>query len=149
MEEYKKSCNDELLWKDVDQLHVSVLQMSRSCFEYKKICVGFLAAILTFIVKFTEDSLDHSLFVVGILVCMGFWISDANAYYFQRKTRKVLDEKMIALAELNGCSESYVRSITQASIWKSFFNSSMALYMFLTLSGFIGWALYCLGVINK
>ena len=40
-DEYKTSCEDELDWKDVDQLHQAILQISKSCFEYKKLCVGF------------------------------------------------------------------------------------------------------------
>lgn len=36
MQEYKKSCEDELDWVIVNQLHEATLQISKSCFEFKK-----------------------------------------------------------------------------------------------------------------
>lgn len=125
-EEYKRSCSDELAWKEVDQLHEATLQISKQCFEYKKLCVGFVGAACALLVKFTDNNLDFSLFVVGVLISVGFWIADANAYYFQRKVRGIMDQRMNRLAQNNKLQEE--RKITDAA-WKgSFFNSSMSLY---------------------
>ena len=66
-DEYKTSCEDELDWKDVDQLHQAILQISKSCFEYKKLCVGFLGIAIALVVKFTENPLNHAVFSIGLL----------------------------------------------------------------------------------
>ena len=84
MTEYKRSCEDELDWASVDQLHEATLQISKSCFEFKKICVGLIGAALAVLVKLTDNNLDHSYFVIPLLICFGFWVADFSAYYFQR-----------------------------------------------------------------
>jgi len=36
-EEYKKSCHDELNWVEIEQLHTATVEISKNCFEYKKL----------------------------------------------------------------------------------------------------------------
>ena len=147
--DYERPCEDELDWKDVDQLHQATLQISKSCFEYKKLCISFLGVSTALIVKFTENSLNHTVFVLGLLICVGFWISDATGYYFQKKLRKQLDERMYSIANRNNYS-SYARPPNKASTLKSLFNGSMVFYYVLILTIFVIWGLcYRLGVINK
>ena len=42
MNEYKKSCKDEIHWNKISQLHEATLQISNSCFEFKKLCVALI-----------------------------------------------------------------------------------------------------------
>lgn len=76
MTEYKRTCEDELDWSSVEQLHEATLQMSKSCFEFKKICVGLIGAALAVLVKLTDNELDHSYFIIPLLICFGFWFLD-------------------------------------------------------------------------
>lgn len=62
MKEYKRTCEDELDWVVVDQLHKATLQMSNNCFEFKKICVGLIGAVLAILVKLNDNQLTHSYF---------------------------------------------------------------------------------------
>ena len=71
---YTRSLDDELDWKLLDQLHDAVSQISGFCFETKKFCVTTEFVVLTLFAKFTHDRLDHSLFVVGIVLPLAFWI---------------------------------------------------------------------------
>ena len=139
--DYERTCEDELDWKDVDQLHQATLQISKSCFDYKKLCISFLGVSTAIMVKFTESSLNHTVFVLGLLICVGFWISDATAYYFQRKLRIQLNDRMRAIAERNNCA-SYKRENIEASWLKAFFNWSLVFYYVLMFLGVIGWFCY-------
>jgi hypothetical protein len=140
-EEYKRSCEDELDWATVSQLHEATLQISKSCFEFKKICVGLIGASLAVLVKLTDNSIDHSYFVVPLLICLGFWIADFSAYYFQRKTRNAMNKKFKAIALRNSISE-YVSEELEVSWFSAAFNHSMSLYYALSSLGLIGWLAY-------
>ena len=88
LEPYIKSLADELDWKLLDQLHNAVSQVSGFCFEIKKFCVITTFVVLTLLVKFTSDKLDHSLFVAGVLIPLCFWFLDSTGYYYQVKLSK-------------------------------------------------------------
>jgi hypothetical protein len=88
---YTKTLQDELDWKLVDQLYGVTAQISGFCFEIKKFCVTTEFVVLTFIVKFTKDQLDDSVFVAGFLMAVCFWFLDATAYYYQVKLRGTMD----------------------------------------------------------
>tara|TARA_Y100001951_G_C11272629_1_gene259787 strand:+ start:301 stop:747 length:447 start_codon:yes stop_codon:yes gene_type:complete len=141
MEEYKRSCEDELDWASVNQLHEATLQISKSCFEFKKICVGLIGAALAVLVKITDNQIDHSYFSIPLLICFGFWVADFSAYYFQRKTRIAMNKKIIAIAERNSISGYQSESLT-ASWCRAAFNHSMSLYYALAVLGVIGWLAY-------
>lgn len=138
MEEYKKTCEDELDWASIKQLHEATLQISKSCFEFKKICVGLIGAALAILVKITDSQLDHSYFSIPLLICFGFWIADFSAYYYQRKTRIAMNKKMIAIADRNSVDGYQPQDLTVSWIGAAF-NYSMSLYYALAVLGTIGW----------
>lgn len=142
--EYKRSCEDELDWATVEQLHEATLQIGKSCFEYKKICVGLIGVALAALVKLTDNQLDHTYFVIPLLVCFGFWIADFSAYYFQRKTRIAMSKKFESIANRNEV-ENYTPENLSVSWFSSAFNYSMSLYYALAIFGFIGWGAYIKG----
>lgn len=78
---------EELDTQSINQLHAVVLEMSKSCFELKKLCATVLGTSITLIASFTKQSLDPSLFVGATLVIAFFWIADAQSYYYQEKVR--------------------------------------------------------------
>lgn len=138
MEEYKRTCEDELDWASVNQLHDATLQISKSCFEFKKICVGLIGAALAVLVKLTDQSIDHSYFVVPLLICFGFWIADFSAYYYQRKTRIAMNSKLNAIARRNSISNYDAGNLSVTWV-SAAFNCSMSLYYSLAALGAIGW----------
>lgn len=143
-EEYKRSCADEMDWAGVEQMHEATLQISKSCFEYKKICVGLIGAALAILVKLTDNHLDHSYFLIPLLICFGFWIADFSAYYFQRKTRIAMNHKLAAIAERNSVS-NYQSEDLSVTWLAAAFNHSMVLYYALALLGSIGWLALLMG----
>jgi len=146
-EEYKRSCQDEIDWNTVQQLHESILQMSKSCFEYKKICVGLIGAALAVLVKLTENAVDHSYFVVTLLICIGFWLADSTAYYYQRSNRRLMNSKINQIEGRNGIGTS--DQVPLEVIWyKAPFNPSMVLYYFLATCILLAWVGYYKGLIG-
>lgn len=141
MEDYKKTCEDELDWASINQLHEATLQISKSCFEFKKICVGLIGAALAVLVKITGSQIDHLYFSIPLLICFGFWIADSSAYYYQRKTRKAMKEKMMAIADRNSVN-GYQPQDLAVSWFGAAFNYSMSLYYALAFIGAIGWLAY-------
>lgn len=141
MKKYKRTCEDELDWVVVDQLHKATLQMSNNCFEFKKICVGLIGAVLAILVKLNDNQLTHSYFFIPLLICVGFWIADSSAYYFQRKTRSNMNKKLYAIACRNSI-ENYQYDEIKVSYFGAIFNSSMFLYYSLVFISFIGWGMY-------
>ncbi|WP_313499915.1 hypothetical protein [Stutzerimonas nitrititolerans] len=148
MKEYKKSCEDELDWASVDQLHEATLQISKSCFEFKKICVGLIGAALAVLVKLTDNNFDHSYFVIPLLICVGFWIADSSAYYFQRKTRSAMNQKLHAIARRNSIS-NYPDGDLGVTWFGAAFNYSMTLYFVLAGFGAIGWVAFSMNWIGS
>ena len=141
MEEYRRTCEDELDWASIDQLHEATLQISRSCFEFKKICVGLIGAAIAITVKLTGNEIDHSYFTIPLLICLGFWVADFTAYYYQRKTRIAMNEKFRAIAERNSVNNYNSVSLT-ASWLRAAFNHSMSLYYAIFVFGCVGWIAY-------
>ena len=128
-EEETKTASDNIDWKIVDQLHDATLRISNDCFEYKKLCVAVVAGVIALMVRFgSEDNLQFVFAVCG-LVCIGFWFSDATAYFYQRSLRKKMTEKINSIAARNGAPvEPRLENPTMAV---AFFNRSMALYVVL------------------
>jgi len=137
-EEYKKSCEDELELIEIQQLHEATLQISKSCFEFKKLCVGLIGASVAVLVKLSGNEISHSLFFVPLLICLGFWIADFTAYYYQRSTRAVMNRKLSSIADRNSIV-GFQRDQVKISWFKSAFNLSMTLYYVLGLLLIAGW----------
>lgn len=147
MDEYKKTCADEIDWVSVNQLHEATLNISKSCFEFKKICVGLIGVSLALLVKLTENQLDHSYFIILLLICFGFWVADFSAYYYQRRTRMAMRVRLEAIAKRN--SIEYSTDALTVSWIGSAFNYSMTLYYALALFGFVGWFIYIIGCVGR
>ncbi len=141
MSEYKKNCKDEIYWNEVNQLHEATLQISKSCFEFKKLCIGLIGVSMVLLGKLTENHLDHSYFVVPLFICIGFWIADFTAYYYQRITRENMNKKIRLIASENSLSDLEVKEINVSWIMAAF-NLSMSIYFVLATFSIIGWLLF-------
>lgn len=155
---YIKTFDDELDWKQLDQLHHVVSQISSFCFETKKFCVTTLFVVLTLMVKFTSDKLDHSIFMASLLIPVCFWFLDAVAYYYQVKLRGMMEGIRVRLSERNAkplIQHNGTSIIEQGRIQKPWyqravqagFNHSMWLYPLLVVFDSILWVLFAKGLI--
>jgi hypothetical protein len=156
---YTKSLNDELDWKLLDQLHGAVSQISNFCFEIKKFCITTLFIVLAFVIKFTSDKLDHSIFATGLIIALCFWFLDATGYYYQVKLRGMMNAIRERLASehstkiVNSLSANVIEpSRVEAPLYKRIlaagFNHSMWLYAILLVINFSTWGLYHLSIIK-
>jgi len=157
---YQKNLADEIDFKVVDQLHTAVSQISGFCFEIKKFCIATLFIVLTFIAKFTQDSLDSSIFISSYCMIFSFWFLDSVAYYYQVKLRgkmlSTIDSIKIRNSEsdINNESKDFIidkKRIDIKTIKKVFFagiNHSMWLYLILLIFTVIAHMLYSNGLIK-
>lgn len=150
---------DDLDTQSINQLHAVVLEMSKSCFELKKLCATVLGASITLIASFTKQSLDPSLFVGATLVIAFFWIADAQSYYYQEKVRirmKELQDGILSrssgLRLVDGVGMPISTQRSARSHWKrvvhSAFNWSMTFYGGLIALVVIVSVLYYLEIIS-
>lgn len=133
--EYKKSCHDELEWTELNQLHAAVLELSKNCFGYKKLCIGLVG--LGFGLWLKIDPLaspplaSHvdfkKIFWVMVAVCFMFWVADATAYFYQRKLREAMRMKFNSISKRNNL-DVYNGNSVSVSFLRSLFNWSMVLY---------------------
>lgn len=130
-EKYKKNCVDEINWVKINQLYESTLQISNQCFQYKKICVGVLAIVITALLKLSPKAELHQISLVCIFICIGFWIADATAYYFQKSNRLKIEKCINEIKENNSIDTD---EEGEATSWgKAFCNLSMSLYFYIML----------------
>lgn len=159
---YQKSLSDEIDFKIVDQLHSAASQISGFCYEIKKLCVATLFIALTFIVKFTNNRLDSSIFISSYCMIFSFWFLDAVSYYYQVKLRgKILTtinnikERNKEIKEIKGTDDgdmiierSRIESKLSKKIFQAGINHSMWLYLLLTIFSVIANILYIFGIIK-
>lgn len=135
MDEYKKSLVDTINWNDVEQLHASVLEISKQCFEYKKICVTLIGAISAALLKFNNNqTLSSSLMIIGclsFLISFIFFLCDALAYYYQRKNRQQMEKIKSEICLRH--KVTYMTKNIEVSLKNSCFNQSMMLYYIIFL----------------
>ncbi len=131
---------DQIDWKTVDQLHDATLKISNDCFEYKKLCVAVVAGVIALMVRFGSEENLQFVFAVCGLVCLGFWFSDATAYYYQRSLRRTMTVKLNKIAERNGAEQE--TNIDAPTMWASIFNRSMALYSVLLAVVAVLWVIF-------
>jgi hypothetical protein len=151
------SIEDELDKISIDQLHANVLSFSKNCFEVKKLCLTVLVSASVLMASFTDDALDHALFVGGLIVISFFWVLDAQTYYLQRFLRHKMRELEAGILARNG-SEARAEGIgveveerfTERRLrLRSYFNESMAFYALLAAIDVAIWALFAVGVIES
>lgn len=156
---YIKTLHDELDWKLLDQLHGAVAQISNFCFEIKKFCVTTLFVVLTLMIKFTSDKLDHSIFVAGLVIPLCFWFMDATGYFYQVKLRGTMeairtrlasrDEQQLVVAPGGQVIEpSRASAPAHKRVLTAGFNHSMWLYVLLVAIDLSIWFLYLVGSIK-
>lgn len=117
---------------EIKELHNSILEISKSCFEYKKLCITtigiFLGLILNSIGKHDLFTLENTILAsisVTFLITLIFHTADSISYYFQRANRKRQD---IYKNLLNIKDKTILNKITTMSYYNSMANQSMIIY---------------------
>ncbi|WP_303847346.1 hypothetical protein [Aeromonas sobria] len=130
--EYKKCYEDEIDWASLEQLHDSTLKISDQCFEYKKLCVGIIGVIVAALLKIEDAEPISTIAKVCLIIGVGFWISDANAYFYQKANRNRMMEKIESIKIRNSVGQNQKEPIPQKNSWpRAFFNNSMFLYYYI------------------
>jgi hypothetical protein len=159
MTEYKKSVDDDIDWKLLDQLHAVVLQISTFCFNTKQICLTVVAAVAGLIATFTENKLDTSVFVAGAVIPICFWFLDSVAYFYQVKLRGVMQDisnriqgrhskGVIRGANSEVIASDRIKLSKPRQLFFAFFNHSMWLYPILLITDIILWLAFSAGTIR-
>lgn len=156
--EYKKSLEDEIDWKIIDQLHSATLNFSTKSLELKKLLFVLIGIAVPSMIKLAGDKLDISLFVTIYLLSVTFWFLDSFTFFYQEKLREKMDRHFSQLKDRN--KESLIlidkkpddftleNNRTSADrIKRSITNTSVRLYMFVVGLNTIGVILHFIGLI--
>lgn len=101
MNEYKKSLEDEIDWKIIDQLHNATAKFSSASLEFKKIYFTILGISTPVIFKLSGDTFDIALLLSPLVISAFFWFLDSFTYFYQEKLREKMDKHFEILKERN------------------------------------------------
>jgi hypothetical protein len=102
--EYKKSLEDEIDWKIIDQLHAATISFTTTSLELKKIYFTLITIAVPTVIKLSGDTLKTSLFVTIIILTITFWYLDGFTNYFQEKLRESMDKRFDEIRTRNNSS---------------------------------------------
>ena len=77
MKEYKRTLEDEIDWKVIDQLHTATVNFSSTSLELKKLFFVMVGIAVPSLIKLAGDKLDLSLFVTLYILTFTFWFIDS------------------------------------------------------------------------
>jgi len=131
------SIQDDLDKLVVDQLHKATLNFSAESQETKKLCVTLVATIFTLLAAFSKTVLRNleinSIWIA--LLCASipllFWIVDTVTYYYQKKLRYQMQDRLNAIRKRYAIPEE--KSEKRANVFRSFFNSSNLMYPMISI----------------
>ena len=103
--EYKKTLEDEIGWKKIDQLHAATLNFSKKSLELKKLFFALVGIAVPTLIQLANGTLDDSLFVTIYLLALMFWILDSFTYFYQKKLRADMDEHFLKIRTRNEVSD--------------------------------------------
>lgn len=92
MREYKKTFEDEVDWKIIDQLHNATNRFSSSSLELKKIYFVLLGIVIPIVFKIGKEKFDIALLIAPLVITLFFWFLDSFTYYYQEKLREKMDK---------------------------------------------------------
>lgn len=151
--EYRKSLEDEIDWKIIDQLHAATLNFSTTSLELKKLFFVLIGIAVPTLLKLAGDRLDLSLFITIYLLSLTFWLLDSFTYFYQEKLREKIDNhftqirmRNVETTELPDYTLENNRT-SSGRIWRSLTNNSIKLYMVSIILNTLPFVLYLTDVI--
>jgi hypothetical protein len=153
--EYKKSLEDEIDWKIIDQLHTATVNFSSSSLELKKMLFVLIGIAVPSLIKLSGDHLDNSLFVTLYILTFTFWTLDSFTYFYQEKLREKMDKHFGNIKTRNS-SELVTESDftlensrnSKNRFWRSIYNPSTRMYPLLIFIITCGVILFMLKIIQ-
>lgn len=149
MNEYKKSFEDEIDWKIIDQLHNATNNFSSSSLEFKKIYFVLLGILTPIIFKLGDNKFDIALLITPFCLSIFFWILDIITYYIQETLRENMDKHFEKLKERNSNTSENNDEYTLPNnrtkknrLYRSIFNNSAFFYPIILLLNIILFILY-------
>lgn len=159
IKEYKRSLEDEIDWKIIDQLHTATLNFSTTSLELKKLLIVLVGIAVPSLIKLAGDKIDTSLFITIYLLSLTFWFLDSFTYFYQEKLREKMDTHFSRIKMRNATilllrdkeAEDFTLENNRKSknrIKRSATNLSVRLYMFLIGLNTLAYILYLKGIIG-
>jgi hypothetical protein len=159
MKEYKRSLEDEIDWKVIDQLHTATVNFSTSSLELKKLYFVLVGITVPSLIKLSGDKLDLSLFITLYILTFTFWFMDSFTYFYQEKLREKMNEHFTEIKNRNketliipdAIKQDFTIEVTRTPknrLWRSVSNPSVRFYFILMLLNTIGIILFlnhCIG----
>jgi hypothetical protein len=157
--EYKKSLEDEIDWKLIDQLHTATVSFYSTSLELKKLFFVLVGIAVPSLIKLSGDKLDISFFITLYILTFTFWFLDSFTYFYQEKLREKMDKHFNLIKSRN--KETLIipsniiqdftieMSRTQKNrLWRSVSNPSVRFYFVLLILNTIGFVLLLNNVIG-
>jgi hypothetical protein len=122
----ENSVDQQVKFKEIDQLHSTLMEFNKNSIEIKKLCAALFTAIPVFLFTINGDVFKQEYFLISLVVCVAFLIVDAHYYYNQRKIR----------AAMNNIKQSLIGDIKigieakKVGFWGAIFNTSNSIYAF-------------------
>jgi len=132
MSTYERSLPDELNWNQINQLHNATSVLSKQSFEIKKICLTLEIASLTLMAKFSNNTLDYSFFIAGLIIPFTFYILDVMTYFYQDRLREkmIIEENKI---RVRNDQDEKINDKNKFRFYRSIKNSSHLIYLVLII----------------
>jgi len=152
--EYKRTLEDEIDWKVIDQLHSATLNFSTTSLELKKIFFILVGIAVPSLIKLAGDKLDTSLFVTLYILTLTFWCLDSFTYFYQEKLREKMDNHFHQIKLRHKENEVKVDITIESTrtkkyrCWRSVFNTSVSLYLVLVVLNTVAIVLYHYDIIK-
>jgi len=158
--EYKRSLEDEIDWKIIDQLHIATASFSSTSLELKKLLFVLIGIAVPSLIKLSGDKLDYSLFISIYILVVTFWFFDSFTYFYQEKLREKMDllfnqirerNKEVSIISTDENKREFTLEKTRTNkyrIWRSITNSSVRFYIVLVLLNTIGFVLFIKEIIK-
>lgn len=153
MKEYKRTLEDELDWKVIDQLHSATVNFSTTSLEIKKLFFVLIGIAVPTIIKLSEDKLDFSLFMTLYILTFTFWFLDSFTYFYQEKLREKMNWHFNEIKNRNkeslivpdGIKQGLVIETNRTNknrLWRSASNPSVRFYFVLFTMNTLGLFLF-------
>lgn len=129
----RRRFEEQVAWKEVDQLHAATLQFSTKCLELKKMCVALCGLLLVYLAREDVRFADAAVLALGLIVF--FWLADAQNFYYQRKTRRgiaaALGRARLARGLTSSVSPLGLEKDAMNSVLSSLLNASQLFYFYI------------------
>jgi hypothetical protein len=153
MKEYKRTLDDEIDWKIIDQLHSATVNFSLTSLEIKKLFIVLIGIAVPALIKLAGDKLDFSLFITLYLLIFTFWFLDGFTYFYQEKLREQMNWHITKIKNRNDKNLKLTKTIKPSftleahrtkenRFLRSISNPSVKLYFIMSILNTIGLILF-------